>query len=293
MAMRAFLAFFGLILGALAVGALAAYPAWLLLHPHFDFAFHRIANRVGMLVLLVGFLLIARRLGVSDRASLGYGLRRPLFLREMFKALLLGAALMLPIVVFMGFLGLRSWPNGMAPGAAELGELMMSGLLTGLLVALIEETFLRGAMYTAIDREAGSRAAILLTALVYSALHFFARVRIAPEDVTWASGFVLLSRTLSAFGSPLSIADAFLCLFGVGVLLGFVRHATGNIAACIGLHAGWVWVLQIVREGTDANRAHPARFLISNFDGLVGWLMLAWTALIGLGLYRYYVRRPA
>jgi hypothetical protein len=77
------------------------------------------------------------------------------------------------------------------------------------------------------------------------------------------------------------------------VLLGAVRRATGNIAACIGLHAGWVWVLQVAREGTDANRAHPAGFLISNFDGLVGWLMLAWTVLMGLGLYRYYARRAA
>ena len=292
-AMRGFLAFFGLILGALVVGALAAYPAWLLLHPHFDFPFHRIANRVGELVLLIGFLLIARRLGVSNRTSLGYGLPRPVFLREMSKAVVLGAALMLPIVVFMGLLGLREWPNGVAPDTAQLGSLIVHGLITGLLVALIEETFMRGAMYTAIARESGARAAIVLTALVYAALHFFARVRIAPEDVTWTSGFDLLARTLSAFGSPLGIADAFLCLFGVGVLLGAVRRATGNIAACIGLHAGWVWVLQVAREGTDANRAHPASFLISNFDGLVGWLMLAWTVLIGFGLYRYYARRAA
>jgi membrane protease YdiL (CAAX protease family) len=289
--MRAFLIFFGLILGALVVGAVVAYPAWLLLHPHFDFAFHRIASRVGELVLLVGFLMIARRLGVSDRTSLGYGLRRPAFLHEMGKAILLGAVLMLPIIIFMVLLGLRQWPQGVVPSAAQFGSLIVHGLMTGLVVALIEETFMRGAMYTAIERESGARAAVVLTALVYSALHFFARVRIAPEDVTWTSGFDVLAQTLSAFASPLGIADAFLCLFGVGVLLGVIRRVTGNIAACIGLHAGWVWVLQIAREGTDANRTSPASFLISNFDGLVGWLMLAWTALMGLGLYRHYARR--
>jgi membrane protease YdiL (CAAX protease family) len=289
--MRAFVSFLGLILGALAFGALLAYPGWLLLHPHFDFAFHRIANRVGMLALLVGFVALARRFGVADRASLGYGLARASFLRETFKALLLGAALMLPVILLMALVGLRDWKDGVAPGAGALVSAVLKGLSTGLVVALIEETFLRGAMYTAIARESGSRAAILLTAIVYSALHFFARVRIGADDVTWMSGFTLLAATLHTFADPLSIADAFLCLFAVGVLLGAVRQATGNIAACIGLHAGWVWVLQVARDTTVPDRAHPAGFLLSAFDGLVGWMMLAWTVVIGFALHRFYARR--
>lgn len=291
--MRAFSSFLGLILGSLAVGALLAYPGWLLLHPHFDFAFHRIASRVGMLVLLVGIVLVARRLGVADRASLGYGLPRRDFLRETGKAILLGAALMLPIILLMALWGLRDWAGGTAPGLLALASLALKGLLTGLVVALIEETFLRGAMYSAIERESGAKTAIVLTALVYSALHFLARVRIAPADVTWTSGFDLLSGTLHTFADPLSIADAFLCLFAVGVLLGAVRQATGSIAACIGLHAGWVWVLQVVRETTVPDRAHPASFLLSAFDGLVGWMVLAWTVVIGLALQRFYARRMA
>lgn len=291
--MRAFSMFLGLILGALAIGALLAYPGWLLLHPHFDFAFHRIANRVGMLVLLAGFVLLARRLRVSDRTSLGYGLPRSVFLRETGKAILLGAALMLPIMLLMAAVGLRDWEDGVAPTAREWLSLAVNGLSTGIVVALIEETFLRGAMYTAIQRESGAKAAIVLTALVYSSLHFFARVRIAPADVIWTSGFDLLAGTLHTFADPLSIADAFLSLFAVGVLLGAVRQATGSIAACIGLHAGWVWVLQVVRESTVADRTHPASFLLSAFDGVVGWMLLAWTVVVGLALQRFYARGGA
>src|SRR5829696_10144920 len=94
-AMRAFVIFFGLILAGLAAMATFAYPAWLLLHPYFDFPFHRIAARIGMLALVVGFIFVARRLGVANRASLGYGLARRSFIREMLKALVLGVALML------------------------------------------------------------------------------------------------------------------------------------------------------------------------------------------------------
>jgi hypothetical protein len=87
-----------------------------------------------------------------------------------------------------------------------------------------------------------------------------------------------------------AIVDAFLCLFAVGVLLASVRAVTGNIAACMGLHAGWVWVIAFVREGSQPNDAHPMRFLVSQFDGVVGWLVLAWTIVIGLVLYRLYAR---
>src|ERR1700748_2549526 len=90
--MRAFAWFLGLFLVAFAVVAVFTYPAWLLLHPHFDFPFHRIGERIGMVGLLVGFLLVARRLGLSDRASLGYGAPRPTFLREWGLGLVLGVA---------------------------------------------------------------------------------------------------------------------------------------------------------------------------------------------------------
>jgi uncharacterized protein len=290
-AMRAFVIFFGLILAGLAAMATFAYPAWLLLHPHFDFPFHRIAARIGMLALVVGFIFVARRMRVANRASLGYGLARPGFIREMLKALVLGVALMLPVIAMMGLLDLREWKGGAAPDAVTFMKLLLQGLASGLAVAFIEETFLRGAMFTAIERESGARAAIVLTALVYSATHFIARYKIPASEVTWTSGLDLLSGTLRTFASPLAIADAFLCLLAVGVLLGAVRAVTGNIAACIGLHAGWVWVITVVRATSVPDREQRLGFLLSAFDGLVGWLVLGWTVVIGFALHRFYVKR--
>ena len=77
--MRAFSWFLALMVVALAAVALFTWPAWLLLHPRFDFPFHRIGERIGMLALLLGFVAVARRLGLADRASLGFGLARRLF----------------------------------------------------------------------------------------------------------------------------------------------------------------------------------------------------------------------
>jgi membrane protease YdiL (CAAX protease family) len=291
MAMRAFAWFFGLILAGLLVMAVLAYPAWELLYPTFDVRFHRVASRIGMLALLVGFILVARRLRLADRASLGYGVPRPVFLRELLLGLALGVVLMLPVVLMMVGLGLREWKEGFVPTAAAFLSLTWVGLLRGLVVAFIEETFLRGAMFTGISRESGPRVAIVSTALIYSATHFFARYRVAPEDVNWGSGFDMLAGILHTFSDPLVIADAFICLFAVGVVLGAVRAATGSIAACIGLHAGWVWIITFVRE-TSAPRADTELgFLLSQFDGFVGWLVLAWTLLIGYFIHRFFSQR--
>jgi membrane protease YdiL (CAAX protease family) len=289
--MRAFAWFLGLFLVAFAVVAVFAYPAWLLLHPHFDFPFHRIGERIGMIGLLVGFLLVARRLGLADRKSLGYGAPRREFLREWGLGLVLGVVTMLGIVGIMAVLGLLEWRSDAVFGAAALAKLVGARLLSGLAVALIEETFIRGAMFTAIQRESGTRTAVILTSILFAASHFFGKIRIPADQVTAWSGVDLLTGTLHAFSDPLGIADAFLCLAGVGVVLAVVRAKTGNIAASLGLHAGWVWVMLVAHELTKPDDTSPLRPLLSQFDGFVGWLVLLWTIPMGIGLWWFYRAR--
>jgi len=288
--MRAFLWFLLLIAAALAAIAGLTYPAWLLLHPHFDFPFHRIGDRIGMLALAAGFLLVARHLRLADRASLGYGLARRQFLRELGLAAALGVATMLGVVAVMWGLGLLA-PSGASSTGAALARLVVARAGSALVVALIEETFLRGAMHTAIERESGSLVAVLLTALVYATSHFLASYHIAASDVTPASGVALLTGSARALTDPLGVADAFLALFAVGVVLGGVRARTGNIAACMGLHAGWVWVMLVAHELTRPERSAALSFLLSRFDGFVGWLVLGWTVLLAVPLWRLYAAR--
>jgi len=289
--MRAFAWFMGLTALALVAIAVFAYPAWTLLHPFFDFPFHRVGERIGMLALLAGFLLVARRLRLADRASLGYGLPRHAFLCETSLGLALGVASMLAVVGLMTALGLLDWRPAAGLAGMDLLRLVALRAGSGFAVAFIEETFLRGAMHTAIERESGTRLAVLLTALLYAATHFFASYHIAPGQVTARSGLELLAGTLHSWAQPAGIVDAFLALLAVGVVLGMVRAATGNIAACIGLHAGWVWVMLVAHQLTRPRSDAPLSFLLSRFDGFVGWLVLAWTAVLAVPLWRFYSRR--
>lgn len=289
--MRAFLWFFGLIVLGFAAMATLSYPAWLLLHPHFDFPFHRIATRIGYLTLAVGIVPLLRRLHLNNRQSLGYARPMRLFVREIAIAFGLGLATMLPVVLIMGALDLIKLRPDVALDAAGWGKLALQGALTGLFVSLGEETFTRGAMYSGIARESGAALAITLTALIYALLHFVGRVHIAPDQVTSASGFELVAASLESYAHPLAVIDAFLCLAAVGTLLGLLRRLAGDIAPCIGLHAGWVFVITVLRETTDPVRSNPLSWLLSQFDGVVGWLVLGWTVLIGVFLYRLYARR--
>ena len=68
--MRSFALFLALFVAGFAAMALLAWPLYDALTPTFDVKFHRVANRLGMLALLIGFILMARRLGVADRTSL-------------------------------------------------------------------------------------------------------------------------------------------------------------------------------------------------------------------------------
>jgi membrane protease YdiL (CAAX protease family) len=291
--MRAFLLFFGLMIAALISIAAFTYPAWLLLHPHFDFPFHRIGERIGMLALVIGFITVARKVGLADKRSVGYDLRRPLFVREMLIGLGLGVVGMMAIVGIMTALGLLDWTQAAAVTGGKLTKIILNRLASGLAVGFIEETMLRGVMFAAIQRESGARTAVLLTSIIYAAVHFLASYHIAPDQVTPSSGLDLLAGLLHWFSTPLAIADAFICLFAVGMVLAMVRARTGNIAACVGLHAGWVWVMLAAHELTKPVRGQPLSFLLSQFDGFVGWLVFGWTVLMGVFLVRFYSKRTA
>jgi membrane protease YdiL (CAAX protease family) len=286
--MRAFAIFLGLIALGLAGIAILGYPAWLLISPWLDNPkFHRISSRVGMALLVLGFLFVARHLKIGDRQSMGFGLPVGKFTAEVGKAAFFGALLMMPAVLTMIAFDMLE-PEGPPLDAEHWVRLVLSGIITGLTVAFIEETFLRGAMLTAIKRESGARVAIMLTALIYAAVHFLGRYRVKAADVNAGSGIDMLTHTLAVFGQPAAIVDAFLCLLAVGVLLGMVRVRTGNIAAPIGLHAGWVAVIYVVRETTAPRPDAAGSWMLGEFDGFIGWLVLAWTLVLGFTLAWWY-----
>lgn len=287
--MRALIVFLALFAAALALVALATPLAWQGVNQIATVPFHRVGNRLAMVGLAVGLWWVTRWLGLNNRRDMGYGGPWQPWLRQLGIGLLLGIAFMLPLTLFMVGTGLRHLSVELDSRVLLL--LLLSGLASGVVVAFIEESFLRGAMYSAVARESGATLAVPSTALLYAATHFFARFTILPADVTAGSGVQLVLGSLGAFGAPLQMADAYLCLAAVGVLLALVRRQTGSIAAGIGLHAGWVTIMLVTLRTTERNEHISAAWLLSDHDGFVGWLTLAWTLLAAIPLLGYYRRQ--
>jgi membrane protease YdiL (CAAX protease family) len=277
--MRALAWFLAAIFGTLLVAALLAWPVWQLAQAlDADWAFHRVVSRFWQLLLLAGLLVTLRRLGLRGRGDWGYGLPRPVFLRQAGLGLAAGIATMLPMTLAMLALGLVEPRGGF--DAATLFGAIAGGLLAGLAVAVVEESFFRGLMYRGVSRESGIAAAAWATALVYAAIHFFARTRIPADEVAWDSGFRMLGGALANFTNPLPVLGSFVTLVLVGLMLAGLRAHTGAIAACIGLHMGWVCVIKATKSLTIGNENAAWGFLVGSFDGYTGWLVAAWAALL-------------
>jgi len=290
--MRALAWFLAAIFGTLLAAALLAWPAWQLAQVfEADWAFHRVVSRFWQLLLLAGLLLALRALRLRGREDWGYGLPRPVFLRQAALGLAAGIATMLPMTLAMLALGILE-PRGGTDGWFVF-EAIAGGLLVGLAVAVVEESFFRGLMYRGVSRESGFAAAAWATAIVYAALHFFARTKIPADEVAWDSGFRLLGGALANFTNPLPVLGSFATLVLVGLLLAGLRARTGAIAACIGLHMGWVCVIKATKSLTLRDDDAAWAFLVGSFDGYTGWLVAGWAVLLGAVAWARGWLRPA
>lgn len=123
-------------------------------------------------------------------------------------------------------------------------------VLTAGAVAVIEETFFRGALQGALQKKMPPWGAVALASAMYSAVHFLKPTgfRIEAGDVGWASGLACLGQIFSqSFARP-EVLIGFVTLALAGSILGLGYRRSGGLYFSIGLHAGWVWPNEWVRE---------------------------------------------
>lgn len=283
-AVRQTLMFFGYMFCALALAAALTYP--IMLTGWVDHEPRRVMGRLAQLFMLAGLWPFLRSLRLDDRRSLGLLLPGPDLVRAIGIGWLLGLLTLAALVTMELGLGIRvpddAWPSQLP----SLLSRALAALIGGLLVGLLEELFFRGALYTSIRRGAGVAAAAGFSALLYALVHFL-KPHDLPQGVgfDWAGAWVMF---IGVFGGLFQWQhlDSLVALFSAGVLLALVRERSGHIGWSIGLHAGWVFVIQMTRRVTDGDDASPFAFLAGNYDGVIGWLGAAWIALLAWGFWR-------
>ena len=291
--MRVFLGLLVFLTLALVAAAALAYPAWWLVSFVSEQPIHRVMHRIAMLVAFIGLIWLFRYWQVGNKESLGYGLPRGEFMRQLLLGLICGVAIMAPLMLTLFGLDIRQVRPDVDWSSGAIAGVIGAGLLSGLVVAFIEETFFRGALFSAIRRESGTILAIVLPSLLYASVHFLGgRLRLPREAIEWSTGFDVLAKLLEAYATPLELVDSLLALFCVGVLLALVRLRTGSIAACIGLHASWVCTIAFVRKISFVNEPAGAGWLVGSYDGVIGWGAVGWIAFMA-GAYLLVTRRAA
>jgi uncharacterized protein len=283
--MKAFAWFLAAIVLAGLIGAALAYPAYELTATFANWAFHRVASRIAMLLLVAELVWLCRHLNLRTKPDFGYGLPWRRFLSQSLLWGIIGMATASVGAAFLLLTHLRVIDPMFIPSPMSYARILLIGVGSGISVALLEETVIRGAMHTAIERESGPWTAALLTAPLFAVLHFFAKVRIPAAEVGWGSGFDLLTRSFAPLSHPALVADSFLSWLVVGLILSLTRVLTGNIAVAIGLHAGWVVVLRMLQESTVGGSSPTYSAWVGRFDGLLGYWLLPWGMIIAAGLW--------
>lgn len=137
----------------------------------------------------------------------------------------------------------------------------LGAMLSGLAVALIEEIVFRGLIFRIFYTAVRPLIAIVLSSAFFAYVHFKVpdvAAAMLEKSSEWWMGFYVAFWML--FGVTVNFSWlAFLNLFVFGVLLCLIFLRTRSLLACMGLHAGVVWLRLSYIKLCDVN-AHPAQF---------------------------------
>lgn len=214
--------------GAQALAARGIFPA--LAQFDFESFFHR-ALMLGAFVFLWPLL---RWLGIKGRDDVGLA-PNPHWLRDLGLGFLLSGLPVLLCEIVLIQLGVYSVKA--RPDWLEVAKIVP----TAMIVPILEELLFRGLFLGVLLRAFRPWTANVISAAIFSIVHFLK----APDDtntvVHWSSGFISLAHSFDQFTEPMLVLAGFSTLFVIGVILAFARVETRSLWIPIGLHSGWIF----------------------------------------------------
>lgn len=290
--MYALLVFVLLFAFVLVAGAALAYPVYTLLALVLEPEFERVANRTVLGLGLLTLLVLFRTFGFRTWQDIGFPPKGVQFFKDALHGFGVGLLIMGPVVTGLLLSQNRVLDLQWDWSLSSVVALLVTALVSGVAVALIEETVFRGALLTAVLRRGSASLAVASTSVLYAFVHFLQpEMHVDPGALGWASGFILLIDAFAFLFSPLQVLDSFLALFAAGILLAIVRVRTNRLALCIGIHAGWVFSIKAFKRVTDSNDGSAYAFLSGSYDQVIGYLAAAFLVL-AIALY-LGISRPA
>jgi membrane protease YdiL (CAAX protease family) len=250
--------------------------------------FHSLVNRTGHLLLFLSAVPAAKYFSLNLR-DIGAGSKSKLA-RQAAVGILLGAAMLALHAWALIALGVREIDMEVWANSGHMGLVALKALAIGLIVASVEETIFRGVLFGALRKAAGTASAVAISSFYFALLHFLrSDLRPAESDTNWTMGFRIVGDALG----NLSALDpsSFLALFLAGVFLAWIRAAfPAGLGYCIGIHAGWVCIIKTTKAATNNMAGGYWSFLTGSYDGVIGYLTVAWMSVL-IALLVIRVRR--
>ena len=206
----------------------------------FTSPFRRVNDRIVLVMVLLLLWPAYRLSGFRNRANLGIPSRAD-WLKLLSIGLVLAISSMLIVYILGVSLGVYAWDPGGKSGS-EIGAGLLSILLGGLIIGLIEETLFRGFIFNALRKSLGLITGVLLSSALFAVIHF---IKPLDPEVTnlWYSGFLLFADPFAGAGD--TVLQQVCTLFCMGAVLATLSYWTRSVYLAIGLHTGWVWVMMI------------------------------------------------
>ena len=242
--------------------------------------FRRVFDRTLLVVAAIGLVPLLRALRVPSWRDIGY-VRRRFGAVELVGGVCLGCVSFGVAGALLVLLGGRQ----LSQNWIHVTRNLITFALTGVLVALVEETFFRGGLQTALGRGLNAAAAIVITSAVYSVVHFMkpSEADIPANAVCWTSGFEHLVTVLRVAFKQSGVGLGFVTLFLAGLTLGIARARTGALYLPIGVHAGWVFTQKTFQWMTDRTKLQAWWGSTDLVEGMLTWPLLL--VLIGIVLW--------
>ena len=258
------------IFGSCAIACLLAYPVSLILDAELD----KIVSRGILVCAVLLFYPAYKLLNIKSPEYLGFYSRGKS--ETLVRAWLIGITMLIPLSVFFLLCGYREWE----PVAVDIltpVATIVRAIVAGVIIALIEETLFRGLLQTELSNAIRPALAIALVSFLYASVHFLeVPDNVIPQTPDWTAGFSIFFSSFTQLGQITAIWDSWMALFTAGIFLSVIRQRTDNIFWCIGIHAGWVTHVKVVKAFTDRNNDASCGALVGTYDKFIGELSTAW-----------------
>jgi membrane protease YdiL (CAAX protease family) len=215
--------------------------------------FHRYLSRAFLILALAGLWPFLRSVGMRSWQDLGLG-RSAGRWRTLGGGFIIGfgslAFVAASAVIF------RARILDLHGSASTISGSLLKALLSAIVVAILEETIFRGALFGSLKKVYPWFVALFLSSIVFAAVHFL-RGPSPDKPINWISGLVVLPQVVTGFGSLTTLLPAFFNLTLAGLVLGLAYQRTRSLYSSIGIHGGWIfWQKTYGFLTRDANGVH-------------------------------------